>query len=72
MHNVRLVFSDVIFPILIFLNKVTQKTDYCGVLAQVCIVPMLSKFEKILMSLNSNQNSLCQLATIELYPKDTK
>jgi len=29
---------------------------------------MLSKSEKILMSLNSKQKSLCQLATAELLP----
>jgi len=33
---------------------------------------MLSKSEKILMSLNSKQQSLCQLATTELLPKETK
>jgi len=32
---------------------------------------MLSKSE-ILMSLNSKQKSLCQLATRELFPKDTE
>jgi len=30
---------------------------------------MLSKSEKILLSLNSKQKSLCQLATTELFPK---
>jgi len=33
---------------------------------------MLSKSEKILMSLNSKQKSLCQLATTEIFPKETK
>jgi len=33
---------------------------------------MLSKSEKILMSLNRKQKSLCQLATTELFPKETK
>jgi len=33
---------------------------------------MLSKSEKILVSLNSKQKSLCQLATAELFPKETK
>jgi len=33
---------------------------------------MLSKSEKILMSLNSKQKSLCQPATTELFPKETK
>ena len=33
---------------------------------------MLSLWEKILMSLNSKQKSLCQLATTKLYPKETK
>jgi len=33
---------------------------------------MLSKPEKILMSLNNMQKSLCQLATIKLYPKKKK
>jgi len=33
---------------------------------------MLRKSEKILMSLKSKQKSLCQLATTELYSKETK
>jgi len=33
---------------------------------------MLSKSEKILMSLNRKQKSLCQLATTELFLKETK
>jgi len=33
---------------------------------------MLSKSEKILMSLNSKQKSLCQLATTELLPQGNK
>ena len=40
-------------------------------LAQVCTAPMLSKSEKILMSLNNKQKPLCQLATAELFPNDT-
>jgi len=32
---------------------------------------MLSKSEKILMSLNSKQKPLCQLATAELFPNET-
>jgi len=32
---------------------------------------MLSKSEKILMTLNSKQKPLCQLATAELFPNDT-
>jgi len=32
---------------------------------------MLNKSEKILMSLNSKKKSLCQLATTELYSKET-
>jgi len=32
---------------------------------------MLSKSEKILMSLNSKQKRLCQLATAELFPNGT-
>jgi len=31
---------------------------------------MLSKSEKILMSLNSKQKPLCQLATAELFPNE--
>jgi len=31
---------------------------------------MLSKSKNILMSLNSKQKSLCQMATTELYPKE--
>jgi len=33
---------------------------------------MLSKSDKILMSLNSKQQSLCQLATTELLPQRDK
>jgi len=33
---------------------------------------MISKSEKILMSLNTKQKSLCQMATTELYHKETK
>jgi len=33
---------------------------------------MLSKSEKILVRLNSKQKSLFQLATAELFPKETK
>ena len=43
-----------------------------SLLAQVCTASMLSKSEKILMSLNSKQKSLCQLAITKLYPKETK
>jgi len=32
---------------------------------------MLSKSEKTLMSLNSKQKPLCQVATAELFPNDT-
>jgi len=32
---------------------------------------MLSKSKKMLMNLNSKQKSLCQLATVELFPNDT-
>jgi len=32
---------------------------------------MLSKSEKILMSLNSKKKPLCQLATAELFPNET-
>jgi len=32
---------------------------------------MLSKSEKILMSLNSKQKPLCQLANAELFPNET-
>jgi len=41
------------------------------VLAQVCTAPMLSKSEKILMSLNSKQKLLWQVATAELFPNET-
>jgi len=33
---------------------------------------MLNKSEKILMSLNSKQKSICQLATTDLLHKETK
>jgi len=32
---------------------------------------MLSKSENILMSVNGKQKPLCQLATAELFPKET-
>jgi len=54
----------------IFSSKVIQKWDCYWVLAQVFTAPMLSKSE-ILMSMNSKQKLLCQLATAELFPNDT-
>jgi len=33
---------------------------------------MLSKSEKILLSLNYKQKPLCQLATAELFPNETR
>jgi len=42
------------------------------VLVHVCPAPMLSKSEKILMTLNSKQNRLYQLATAELFPNDIR
>jgi len=54
----------VIFSILIFLNKIIQKSDCYRVLTQVCTANMLSKSEKILLSLSSKQKSLCLLATM--------
>jgi len=39
---------------------------------QVCAGPMLTKSEKILMSLNSKQKPHYQLATAELFPNDTR
>jgi len=60
------------FSIWICFSKVVQKSDRYWVLVQVGIASMLSKSEKILMSLNSKQKSLCQLATTELFPKETK
>jgi len=39
---------------------------------QVRTAPMQSKSGKILMSLNSKQKLLCQLATTELYSNETK
>jgi len=62
----------VIFSILIFYNKIIQISGCYLVLAQVCTAPMPSKSEKILMSLNGKQKSLCQLSTTELYLKETK
>jgi len=41
-------------------------------LAQACTSPMPSKSEKILMSLNSKQKSLCQLVTTKLLPQGDK
>jgi len=52
-REARLVFLYVIFSFWIFFNKVIQKSDCYWVLAQVCTAPMLSKSEKMLMSLNS-------------------
>jgi len=51
--------------------KAIQKSDCYWVLAQVCTAPLLSKSEKILMSLKSKQKSLCQLPTAELFPNET-
>ena len=65
-----LVFLDVIFSIGIFFNKVIQKSDFYWVLALDCTDPKLSKSEKILMSLNSKQKRLFQLATAELFQRD--
>jgi len=45
-----------------------HKSDCYWVLAQICTAAMLSKSEKILMSLNSKWKSLCQLTTAELSP----
>jgi len=39
---------------------------------QVFTARIPSKSEKILMSLNNKQKLLCQLVTIELYPRETK
>jgi len=52
-----------------FFSKVIQKSDCYRVLAQVRTALMLSKSEKILMSLNSKQKPLCQLTTAELSMK---
>jgi len=52
------------------LNKVIQKWDCYWVLAQVCIAPMLSKSDKILMS--SNSKAKVTLPTTEFYTKQTK
>jgi len=50
---------------------IIQKLDCYWILAQVCTAPMVSKSEKILISLNSKQQPLCQLATAELFPYET-
>jgi len=50
---------------------VIQKLDCYWILAQVFTAPMLSKSEKILISLNSKQKPLYQLATAELFPNET-
>jgi len=65
------IFERDFFSIWIFFSKVIQKSDGYSVLAQVCSAPMLSKSEKILMSLNSKQKPLCQLASVELFPSET-
>jgi len=65
------VFLDVFLYILSFFQIVIQKSDCYRVLAQVCTAPMLRKSE-ILVILNSKQNSLCQLAITELFPKGKK
>ena len=51
--------------------KIIQISACCWVLAQVCTAPMLSKSEKILLSLNNKQKSLCQITITALYPKET-
>ena len=43
-----------------------------SLLAHVCTVPMLSKSEKILMSLNKKQKSLCRLETTQLFAQRDK
>ena len=50
---------------------VIQKSDCYWILAQVCAAPMLRKSEKLVI-FSSKQKSLCQLATTELFPKETK
>jgi len=70
LRNARFVFLDVIYSISIF--KINQKSDCYWELAQVYTAPMLSKSNKILMNLNSKQKTLFQLATMELFPKETK
>jgi len=70
-RKARLVFLDVIFSSWIFFSKVMQISGCYWVLAQVCTSPMLSKSEKVLMSLNSKQKPLRQPATADLFPKET-
>ena len=72
LREARLAFLDVIFCILIFFNEVIHKSERYWVLAQVRTAPTIGKSEKILMSLNGKQKSLCQMATTELYPKETE
>ena len=72
LRKARLEFLDVIFSILIFFNTIIQKSACYWVIVQVHTALMLSKSEKIIISLNSKQKSLCQLATIELFAKETK
>jgi len=62
----------VIFSILISFKKFVQKLDCYCVFMQVFTARMPRKSDKILMSLNNKQKLLCQLATIELYPRETK
>ena len=69
LRKARLVILDVIFSILIFFNKVIQKSNCYWVLVHVCAAHMLSKSEKTFMSLNSKQKSLCQLANTNSTPK---
>ena len=64
-------FMDVIFSIWIFFSNIIQKSDCYWVLAKVCTASMLSKSEKILMTLNSRKKPFCQLATAEILPNET-
>ena len=68
LRKARLVFLDVIFSNLIFFKNVIQRSDCYWVFVQVSTAPMLSKSE----ILNRKQDSHCQVASTELFSKETK
>jgi len=69
LRKARLVLLDMIFSISIFFEKLFRNQIAIEHLRMYCTAPMLSKLQKILMS---RKKSLCQLATIKLFPQRNK
>ena len=72
LRKARLIFLDAIFSFKFSSTKSFRNPIAIEYLVQACASPMLNKSEKILMSMNSRQKSICQLATADLLPKETK